>query len=105
MHRYNFENKIHFVIDENPDNISSFEKAEYFLKQKMKVIPAFNSPAFWFSGLMDFQLHGIELSLIYHDMGGTELIIKDSTISEDNLKLIQSVAEEIYQTIHNNETP
>jgi hypothetical protein len=102
MNKYSFENEVHFVLDDNSDNVSSFTTAALFLKEKMNIIPEKFKPPFWDSGVMDFKLRGINLSLFYHDMGGTEIIVKDEDISNDDLIYIQTIVEEIYKSIHDN---
>ncbi len=105
MHSYSFENKKHFVLDDNSDNVMSFTIAEEFLKLKDGFVLKEYKPPFWFSGLMDFLLNDINLTLIYHDMGGTELILHDELVKEGNLEYVQKLSKEIYNYIHQNESP
>ena len=104
MHSYRFENKIHFVIDDNSDNVSSFNMAEEFLRKKKGFVLKEYKPPFWFSGLMDFTLDNTNLILNYHDMGGTELVLSSEDVSEETKRYIQLLLEEILNKINGDNT-
>jgi len=101
---YNYNGRLVFNIDDNSDNFESFSIAVEFLKRNENINIIKYYAGGWDVSCLNFIIDGIELELLFRDLGGTELSVNENT-TKSNLSKIRQRAEEIYKEVHNRQSP
>jgi hypothetical protein len=99
-----FEGVIIFDIDSNGDNYESFKKSIEYLKSKKEITNSKYSGGFD-TEHFSFEYLNIICKLTYSGFFGTELRVDKELLTESDLPKVRQWALEIYNFIHNNESP
>ena len=92
-----------FILDENGDNYSSFDKAIEFIKKNTPDSKQNIKHDFLDGGRGFFINDGIKIKISCSNWDGTELRVDKELITESDLQKVRQCAEEIYKYIHDNE--
>lgn len=102
MKEYNHENKLVFVIDEDGDSFESFQKSSNTIREIINPDESDFKNGYWDESNGYFIKDGITVYLEYSNWTGTVLRVDESTI---DLQKVRNWAEQIYKSVHENESP
>lgn len=94
-----------FVLDDDGDNYSSFDLAIKAIKENIMSSSQNIKHDFLDGGSGYFVKDGITVKISCSNWDGTELRVEGEILTELELQKVRQWALEIYNAIHNNESP
>jgi hypothetical protein len=100
------KNKEHaFILDEDGDRLTSFDVAFDYIKNNLNPISCECKHDFFDGAIGFFIKDNIKVNIVCSNWFGTEIRIPENELLDSDLSKVRQWAEEIYNFIHNNESP